>query len=49
MFGKLLRKLGLGTVEATVADTVLKQVADRTTGGIASRVEAIIERRKKKK
>ena len=48
MFGKLFRKLGLGAVEATVADSVIKQVADTATGGIAGRVEKLIEKRKKK-
>ena len=48
MFGKIFRKLGLGAVEATVVDNVIKQVADTATGGIAGRVEKLIEKRKKK-
>ena len=43
MFGKLLRKLGLGAVEATVADTVLTRVVDTATGGAASKVEGVVK------
>lgn len=43
MFGKLLRKIGLGPIEAKIADTILEGVADRATGGAASKVEDAVE------
>lgn len=43
MFGGLLRKLGLGRAEAQIADTILEEVADRVTGGAASKVEDAVE------
>lgn len=43
MFGKLLKKLGLGAVEAKVADTVLTRVADAATHGAASKVEDAVQ------
>lgn len=39
MFGRLLRKLGLAPAEAAIADKVIETVADRATGGAASKVE----------
>lgn len=55
MFGKLLKKLGLGTAEAQVADAVLSRVADAATGGAAGKVEDAVDavgkevRRRKRK
>lgn len=43
MFGRLLRKLGLGRAEAQIADTILEEVADRATGGAASAIEDAVE------
>lgn len=43
MFGKLLRKLGLGEVETKVADTILTGIADKATGGAASKAEDAVK------
>ena len=43
MFGKLLRKLGLKSSDAQIADTILTGIANKATGGAASKVEDVIE------
>lgn len=49
MFGKLLRKIGLKPVEAKLADTILGSIADRATGGAASKVGDAVQAVKKLK
>lgn len=43
MFRGLLSKLGLGKVEAYIADEAIKGVANKATGGAAGKVEAAVE------
>lgn len=49
MIKGLLRKIGLGGIAAEVVDTVVEEVADRATGGIAGDVVEIVEKRKARK
>lgn len=49
MFGKLLRKLGLGDGETKIADTILTGIANKATGGAASKVEDVVQTIKHRK
>ncbi len=46
MFKKLLSKL-IGRKAAVVADAVLTDVADGATGGAASQIEDVVQKRKR--
>lgn len=48
MFGKILKKL-LGKPVGTIADTIIDEKLDRATGGLSSKAEELVKKRKKPK